>query len=418
MSLLLRTLAVLLLFVIAAHGSIAEEQIEQASHSTSLVASEADRAQRTRIRHIVHSRGANAASVAMLLQLARDLPEESSATLFAEMALEWHAAGEIDLACECRRTLLEKFPESPEAPHALLNLVQTYSSGEVSHAHRLTSAMPVSEEAQPTNKQMLTYASLFAAQVLQQNKEQLASPALTWQQGTLERLLGRDKAAIGHFTKLKHRPPGDAWRDRVDMENWLSEKEEVPSPIPTVACDYTASKPLLDGQTTDECWQRFYVATTKPQAVDACFSYDDEYLYIALRAQRDAECDYTPNVRPRPRDADLSEHDRVTIRLDTDRDYQSAYELTLDHRGWTTDACWGDATWNPEWFVAAKPMDNHWHVEAAISWKSLVATPPVAGDAWGVSVERFLPAARGLAAPSEKAASPQAAIDFSVLLFE
>ena len=56
---------------------------------------------------------------------------------------------------------------------------------------------------------------------------------------------------------------------------------------------------------------------------------------------------------PRQRDADLSAHDRVTLRLDVDRDYTTAFELVVDHRGWTHDACWNDATWNPKWFVAA-----------------------------------------------------------------
>ena len=65
-------------------------------------------------------------------------------------------------------------------------------------------------------------------------------------------------------------------------------------------------------------------------------------------------------------------HDRVAVRLDVDRDYTTAFELAVDHRGWTHDACWNDATWNPTWFVAAAADESTWTVEAAIPLAELV----------------------------------------------
>ena len=34
------------------------------------------------------------------------------------------------------------------------------------------------------------------------------------------------------------------------------------------------------------------------------------------------------------------------------------FELLIDSRGWTADRCWGDAAWNPEWFVAAGELNG------------------------------------------------------------
>jgi hypothetical protein len=94
---------------------------------------------------------------------------------------------------------------------------------------------------------------------------------------------------------------------------------------------------------------------------------------------------------PRPRDADLSGHDRVTLKFDTDRDYTTAFEVTVDDRGWTHDVCWGDANWDPAWYVAAASEERSWTVEGAIPLAELVSAPPAAKEVWALGIRRTIP---------------------------
>jgi hypothetical protein len=117
---------------------------------------------------------------------------------------------------------------------------------------------------------------------------------------------------------------------------------------------------------------------------------DGEFLYVAAKC---ATADQLPptETEPRSRDANLINRDRIAIRLDTDRDYHTSFDLTVDHRGWTHDACWGDTSWNPQWYVAQSQTDNAWQVEAAIPWSALTSHPPDIRAAWSLSLGRMTP---------------------------
>ena len=74
----------------------------------------------------------------------------------------------------------------------------------------------------------------------------------------------------------------------------------------------------------------------------------------------------------------------MDIYLDVDRTYASYYHLTIDHRGWAADACCGDSSWNPKWFVAvARPPTASWTAEAAISLAELGTTIVARQDRMG-----------------------------------
>jgi hypothetical protein len=90
-------------------------------------------------------------------------------------------------------------------------------------------------------------------------------------------------------------------------------------------------------------------------------------------------------------DADLKEQDRVTVLLDIDRDYATYWSLTVDHRGWPAESCFGDKTWNPEWFIAAAGDEQFWTVEAAIPLAELAPAMPKVRDAWAVGFQRVIP---------------------------
>ncbi|NLF09493.1 MAG: hypothetical protein GX594_16165 [Pirellulaceae bacterium] len=95
----------------------------------------------------------------------------------------------------------------------------------------------------------------------------------------------------------------------------------------------------------------------------------------------------------RPRDADLTGRDRVELFLDIDRDYATFYRLSIDHRGWTNDRCWGDPSWNPKWYVAAANDGLGWTAEAAVPLEELTGRKPQSGDLWAIGLQRVVPGA-------------------------
>ena len=128
-------------------------------------------------------------------------------------------------------------------------------------------------------------------------------------------------------------------------------------------CRRTVERPHLDGNLDDPIWQtadRLFLrngvnalplplgeGSSRSEPGEGALQHntevritrDDEFLYLAIHCPKAANLDYHPDDSPRPRDADLTQHDRVSIRLDIDRDYTTAYELTVDNRGWTHDSC-------------------------------------------------------------------------------
>ena len=195
-------------------------------------------------------------------------------------------------------------------------------------------------------------------------------------------------------------------------------KSSAPAAAPPSGRTSTASstnrsgnRPTACGFAADEIRRGSRV---RPKSV---FAYDDRFLYLAIHCPKAKDVDYSPDDRPRPRDADLSAHDRVTVRLDVDRDYTTAFELAVDHRGWTHDACWSDATWNPTWFVAAAADEATWTVEAAIPLAELVAEPPAASTSGPRRVVRTIPRV-GYETWSGDATSDDSPDQFGLLIFE
>jgi hypothetical protein len=144
---------------------------------------------------------------------------------------------------------------------------------------------------------------------------------------------------------------------------------------------------------------------------------DEEFLYLAVDCQRTAPMIAEPPAGPRPRDPDLSDQDRVDLLIDVDRDYATYYRFTVDHRGFTGEACFGDKTWDPKWFVAAAPGQTTWTVEAAIPLQELTPESPGRGDAWAVGLQRTIPGVgfQSWSQPASPVVKPQG---FGLLLFE
>lgn len=356
-----------------------------------------------RIKKIVLSQGDDARALANLVQLTRRLPAPTTSQLYYDLANAYLQSGKYNQAANLLQQLLNQHPDQPVAGDALVTLVRLYSSSEVTYTESFSKSGTRTQEEQLG---LLKYALYTANRTLQRNAALANHSALTFQRAVATRLGGRAQAAQGRLTRLKHNAQAGDWRTRALAEQWLQGKREDEPPMPVVVCRQADEQPHLDGQLNDSLWQ-----ADKPLQ----FSYDDGFLYLAISTPKAAGQNYETDARPRTYDADLTGHDHLQLRLDLDRDYATAFELAVDHRGQTNDRCWHDTSWNPKWFVAAGGDDSHWTIEAAIPWKSLTTTPPQPGEAWAVAWHRV--------SPNSKPHSPGEGVSaiaepFSLLLFQ
>jgi len=204
-----------------------------------------------------------------------------------------------------------------------------------------------------------------------------------------------------YYLTLRQLPETNPWRRCGDTETWLAKPAELPPAKALGACRPTSERPQLDGQLNEPFWNtadrlRLSAADDVPKDAsggEVRLAYDREFLYIAVRCQKlPSPQSLAPSPQqPRPRDSDLSQNDRVSLGFDVDRDFTTAFELTVDSRGWTREACWDDSHWNPNWYVAAASDDESWTVEAAVPLSELVDDPPAARHVWAVSACRTIP---------------------------
>jgi photosystem II stability/assembly factor-like uncharacterized protein len=212
-----------------------------------------------------------------------------------------------------------------------------------------------------------------------------------------QRQLGQFQEAQEWCRRFTNGNASPAWRTAAAAELWLAGRQGTP-PRPVLPCRQTATRPFLDGNFDDTCWQGLHPVvlqnavrdTVKEYRTEARFAYDQEFLYIALRCAHPQGQQIAP-VKVRPRDADLRPYDRVSILLDLDRDYSTFFRLEVDQRGCVCEDCWGDKSWNPKWFVAIRSSSTSWQIEAAIPLAELTGQPVPVNTAWAVNVVRTLP---------------------------
>jgi hypothetical protein len=211
------------------------------------------------------------------------------------------------------------------------------------------------------------------------------------------RKLGDFKEPLEYYARFRAQHADGPWREVADAELWLASPHGAP-PRPVGACRQTDARPYLDGNFDDPCWQGLQPLTlrdaseetAKEYTTQAMFAYDRDFLYVALRCKHPAGHHVAP-VQRRPRDADLRPYDRVSILLDLDRDYSTCFHLQVDQRGCVAEDCWGDATWDPRWFVAVKSGEDGWQIEAAIPLRELTGEPVTHATVWACNVVRVLP---------------------------
>jgi hypothetical protein len=403
-----------------------------------------------------------------------DMPDDMAASTAFSVADRYVQMGQWSLAREVFLLLIDRYPVHPLAMESYRWLIRHNSSTEARHRHELgqflvveseqhgvpikkgstlgkpgepegavpgikmpawkpgspppASDAPNSSDVTTTerDKQMFLFAQNDQIRQWYQSSLALeprlagfgpsstADPSIQFCLQAARRNLGDSQTPQNWYSHFVSRQPDGPWRSAALAELWLANRTGAP-PKPVLTCRFTDTRPMLDGNLADACWQSKpgklqnaagdTVGTVKEFPTEVHFAYDQEFLYVSLKCTHPANR-YVPPVKPRTRDADLRGHDRVSILLDLDRDYCTCYHLQVDQRGCVCEDCWGDKTWDPRWFVAMHSEPTCWIVEAAIPLVALSSDSISAGRAWACNVVRVLPG-RGVQAVSLPAEAPE-----------
>lgn len=401
--------------------------------------------------------------LAQVGDLTAGLDEASAGGVIHQLGQQFYRAGRWPMAAETFQVLVDQHPDHPLSHAALVWLVQYWSSGEAAWRDGQTKQARADEAARFTNQMnnagfgppplgQVAGAAAPARTDLQSRQGTVAAidfnpgadrPARAAALGKLLeqrnpavyaelpvrfplaaawRQEGLDRQAERFYLEVARTRPHDAWWACAAGEHWLREpKNLAPKSLLNAA---SGPKPRLDGKLDDEIWRQVKPVELRSALGDgqdwpavALVAYDRDYLYLGVNCRRAAGCAYEAASGPRPHDADLSAHDRVDFLIDLDRDWATYYRLTIDHRGWTGDACWGDATWNPTWFVAAHSSDDSWTAEAAVPLTQLTGARPDPRQVWALGIQRTVPGV-GFQSWTLPAASTPAPEGFGYLIFD
>jgi photosystem II stability/assembly factor-like uncharacterized protein len=215
-----------------------------------------------------------------------------------------------------------------------------------------------------------------------------------------KRQLGNFDEPIRWYTHYLNSHPNGAYHDAAAMELWLQNQRGLP-PKPLAYCRQTETRPFLDGDLQDPCWQggkRLVLKnaqgnTAEEYPTEVALAYDLDFLYFAVQCKHPAT-GYVPVVKSRSPDADVRAYDRIGFMIDLDRDYSTYYHLQIDQRGCLADECVvnaPDKSWNPRWFVSCKSDQTGYQLEGAIPLAELTGEQITLNRSWAFNVVRILP---------------------------
>jgi hypothetical protein len=341
--------------------------------------------------HLQHDPEAVLARLAKGDALPPGIDASAAAALTFRIAGRLRHSGRWDLADKTLALLIERYPFDPLARCALVWRLQYLAAGE-------NPCLLATHESMPSGQKSRAEQAVALAREIEINRPDVfASPAVRYPLTAVYRQLGQDAQAQRLYA-LDHRGVDrDAWWDCARGEMWLLDRKG-PSPKPLVSCISATERPHLDGRLDEAFWKKCPpIALSSPLGDDRAWpakvllAHDEQYLYLAVQCRQAPGAHYEATKEKRPRDPDLSQHDRVDVFLDLDRSYATYYHLTIDHRGWAADAFGNDRSWNPKWFIAAQTTDGVWTAEAAIPLAELKATIVPGKTMWALGVQRTVP---------------------------
>ncbi|MBN2021352.1 MAG: hypothetical protein JW809_01025 [Pirellulales bacterium] len=476
--------------IVLSPGGEARRQLIEPSDE-SLAATQRMAQRRRNVRMILHfaeqEPGQGPSLLAGAEELAGGMEPLDAGRVLHQLAEQYKRTGRWESAAQTLELLIERYPTHPLSGPAHVWLIQYYASAEAAwraqspqrHTEVRLDAPPVSRLSIDAARQQNRFqrAAALAKRLGETRPEALADPSVGFPLSVADRMRGFPREAARFLMLARRSPERDAWWRCAEGEAWLSDPKTEP-PKPVLVCAVAPFKPRLDGRLDEEFWTRAQRAKLESARRDdeawpatVRLAYDREFLYLAIECRRAPGAIYVKAKGPRPRDPDLSDHDRVDVYLDMDRDYVTCYRLSIDHRGWPGEDCWGDSTWNPAWFVAAgppnpikspsesqpnspetppdlespepdwgsisptsetpsappeatvpstaqsNPPDDTWTAEAAIPLDQLNGRFPRSQDVWAVGMQRIVPGV-GLQSWTTPAGTKPVPEGFGYLVFE
>jgi photosystem II stability/assembly factor-like uncharacterized protein len=390
--------------------------------------------------------------IANLPEIVRDLPPDEAAAQLSSISTRYKVGGRWDAAEQVCLELLRKYPNEPATQVELATQVQLWASAEwgwrsvrkaAIQAERWTGGdalnsgktpgtiVPVNgddaqaeagERARSTVQnagavvlrrnvterleQRGRIAEQAAAALAKSAPSLAAAPEVRFALAAAGRNMGRTAFANDIYRPFAGQPGPGLWPRAALTEQWLIQPVNEPA-LPIRSLYAARQRPILDGLLSDPCWETAEeLATGSPNPAASSsdqregtsgpallmLAYDRSYLYVAGTVPRaQSGGDFPEVAKQRSHDTPLDGHDRITLVLDVDRDYNTAWEWTIDERGLTRDACCGDDSWNPRYFLASQADPDAWRFELAIPWDELVAEAPTSSTRMAWRVRRVIP---------------------------
>lgn len=393
--------------------------------------------------------------IGQLREVTAGMSNRQAALQLAELAAEYRRTDQWELVEATLIEMVERYPGEPVSAEAMRWLLQLWSSAETAWVRTRSQGALVSQgQVDPLATTQRLEQAIRQAQIvpelrLEEPGTTGVDPLAVWQSATPLNIGAKDgwrtgqvrhwhQQAVKMAALIRRRHPqlfetpeisfplaglfrhreaystadrvyrnrmqagqDGTWTKTAAAELWLTQ----PTPEPPAAmsvCRRAPAPPHLDGILSDECWKTAdEIRLTAENPADpkaerhafALFSYDARFLYVAASLPRHPEVSAEKvQIGERSHDAELIDFDRIHLSLDVDRDYTTWYSFAIDQRGWTSDSCFGNTTWNPKWYVAARGDDEHWRIEVAIPFEELGPSPPQRNHVWAIGLTRILPA--------------------------
>ena len=346
---------------------------------------------------------------------------------------QFASSGNLTAAEEAYSLAALLAPDDPKANEALVWLARYYCGSEPARRVELQGGAPLDEAegARYLNARRLGDALREVA------PESFMAPEFRFPLAVAQSKSGDLDGAMRFYLARSQASEDDVWGVRAAAEYWLRAPQndmrsvdKLYCPLASFSCARIPEKPYLDGAFEPRIWDgipKLKLSTPFQEAppareptaaersvkrwreknkafstdlgTEVALARDADFLYIA------ATCPKSPNrvaepesssgsgedAPPRKRDPYLELSDRLEFEFDLDGDYATTYRFVFDAKGRVFDSNWGDASWNPEIYVASTETPASWTIEAAIAIKDLCDHSPNSGEVWRAAISRVEP---------------------------
>ena len=264
-------------------------------------------------------------------RLIEQLDADGAAWLLFRLAERYRSGGEWELAADAYRMTIERFPQHPLRRAALTRLVQHGCSMEAAwrargaQGFRTESAQGAAVDAAELIRRV-AQAAAEGSQIEASDPALFAEPSVRFPLAAASRNAPESKLAQRCYLEFSRTAEHDAWRQCAQGEAWLAERKTQP-PKPLLQAAAATARPRLDGKLDEPLWRQAAAYPLRSSAGDDAawpaqiqIAYDAEFLYLAVVCTQAPQAKYAAAAGVRPRDADLTQEDRVDLFLNIDRD--------------------------------------------------------------------------------------------------